>query len=72
MCRAITNVIKLAQTWFSPVSLDVASKEEVTWWLDNLKNYSNYPIIIDNTTVKIKQRFPGSGSLSLIWIGKLN
>ena len=37
MCRAIYNVIKLAQTWFSPVSLDIASKVEVTWWLDNLK-----------------------------------
>ena len=76
MCLAIYNVIKLAQTCFSSVSLDVASKVEVIWWLDILKCFSSYPIIIDNTTVKIDTKVSsetsGSGYFVVIWIGKLN
>ena len=42
VCRTNYNVIKLAQSWFSSVTLDFNSKMEVTWWLDNLKYLSSF------------------------------
>ena len=62
LCRAIYNVIKLAHTWFSNVTLDHFSKIKVLWWLDNLKYFSSYPIIIDNITVKIDAKVSSDAS----------
>ena len=64
MCRAIYNIIKLAYSWFSSVSLDGSSKVEVTWWFNNLKYFSTYPIIIYNTTVKVDAKVSSDASCS--------
>ena len=69
MCKTIYNVLKLAQTWFSSASLDVALKMEVTWWLHNLKYFSSFPIIID---AKVSSATSGQDTLLFIWICKLN
>ena len=53
MCKSLYNLIKLAFSWNSSINLDKNSAIEITWWYDNLKYFSSYPIIIDSTTVKI-------------------
>ena len=53
MCKSLYNLIKLAFSWSSYIQLDKNSNIEITWWKDNLKYFSSYPIIIDSTTVKV-------------------
>ena len=62
MCRAWYNVIKLAFSWFSSISLDKHSVIEITWWYNNLKYVSSYPIIIDYTTVKVDAKVSSDAS----------
>ena len=53
MCKSLYFLISSAFSWSSFIKLDKNSDVEVTWWRDNLKYFSTYPIIIDNTTVKV-------------------
>ena len=57
MYRAIYQTIKLAHTWYSSIKLEEFFRFEVQWWLNNLKDFSKYPIIIDSTTVKVDSGF---------------
>ena len=53
MCKSLYFLISSAFSWSSSIRFDKNSAVEVTWWRDNLKYFSTYPIIIDFTTVKI-------------------
>ena len=53
MCKSLYFLISCAFSWSSYVKLDTNSNVEITWWRDNLKYFSTYPIIIDFTTVKV-------------------
>ena len=53
MCKSLYFLISSAFSWCSNIRLDKNSKVEAEWWRDNLKHFSTYPIIIDNTTVKV-------------------
>ena len=59
-------------TWFSLVTLDYNANIEVVWWLDNLKYFSSYPIIIDNTTVKIDAKVSSDASGSGYFVVNLD
>ena len=65
MCKSLYKIISLAPFWTSYIKLDKYSVYEVEWWRDNLKHFSSYPIIIDNTSVhvdcKISSDASGSG-----------
>ena len=52
MCKSLYFLISCAFSWSSYIQLDKNSNVEITWWRDNLKYFSTYPIIIDFTTVK--------------------
>ena len=66
------NIIKMAFSWFSSISLDKHSKIEVTWWYDNLKYFSSYPIIIDYTTVKVDAKVSSDASGSGYFVVNLD
>ena len=72
MCRALYNVIKLAFSLFLSISLDKHSEIEVTWWYNNLKYFSSYPIIIDYTTVKVDAKVSSVASGSGYFVVNLD
>ena len=72
MCNAIYQTIKLAHTWFSSITLDGFARFELEWWLNNLKDFSSYPNIIDSTTVKIEARVSSDASGSGFFVVKLD
>ena len=62
MCKSLYFLISSAFSWISFIKLDRNSVVEVTWWRDNLKKISSYPIIIDSTSVKIDAKVSSDAS----------
>ena len=65
MCKSLYKLISSAPFWTSFIKLDKNSVYEIEWWRDNLKYFSSYPIVIDDTSVhvdcKVSSDASGSG-----------
>ena len=72
MCKSLYKIISLAPFWTSYIKLDKHSVYEVEWWRDNLKHFSSYPIILDNTSVHVDCRISSDASGSGFFVVNLD
>ena len=61
-CKSLYFLISSAFSWNSSIKFEKNTNVEDTWLRDNLKYFSTYPIIIDNTTVKIDTNISSDAS----------
>ena len=54
MCRSLYDCIKNAKTWFSRIVLSPLSVSQIQWWVENLPQFSEYPICKKPTIVSFE------------------
>ena len=53
MCRSLYDCIKNAKTLFSYIVLSPLSVSQIQWWVENLPQFSEYPICKKPTIVSL-------------------
>ena len=56
MCRSLYDCIQNAKTWFSYIVLSPLSVSQLEWWVENLPQFSEYPICKKPTIVSFEFR----------------
>ena len=72
MCKSLYKLISSAPFWTSFIKLDKNSKFEIEWWKDNLKHFTSYPIIINDTSVLVDSRISSDASGSGYFVVNLD